>query len=141
MLSKQAYDILMALKMQGGGWSAGELAALAKRKPRSVLPCVLGLIRRELIERRGSGYYLTPDGEDEIARSYDDPWMTTNARAWINRVRAGIDGNGRQTKVERAAIPDHVDSPSSYRPDLEEAIDVLDREIRPYLTEDDNGSR
>lgn len=73
------------------------------------------------------GYQITPEGvlaiEEELARPFEEG----GAKEWIMHVRMGIDTSGHETKIQRAACPDHLDPQMWVCPDMEGMVDALDR--------------
>ena len=79
------------------------------------------LTNAEKVYRAHGCYGLTEAGVQQARADIRNPYKSS--RAWIANVRAGIDSQGRQTKVRDAAIPSSQSDPLSYQePDSLEGI-------------------
>lgn len=128
MLNKKVkQQILFTLMIFEGYWTADTLAAL----PGEWVPAVAifseleDLCKSGLVYRTRKGYAITTEGVEFMLDARDPTQRSGDPKKWISNVRAGINSEGRQTRVTNAAIPEHMDTrPNSYEPDLDAAIDL-----------------
>lgn len=128
MLNKKIkQEILFALLIFEGFWSADALAALpGEWIPASVIHSeLLDLCKYGLAYRTRRGYAITTEGREYILDARDPTQRSGNPKKWIANVRAGINSNGDETRVTRAAVPTLAEPRSnSYVTDLDLAIDL-----------------
>ncbi len=82
------------------------------------------LAARDLVELRGAQCFISSQGREHLAGALIKPQIQISIRAWKDEVLSGMDSRGRQTKIDRAALP----SPGREQSTSESADEIIGRE-------------
>lgn len=132
MISSTGYEILRLLEGFAeflGRRALSNQMGVSRSKTRSALN---QLLKQGLIRNTRLGYQITEEGTEELDRAADHPLLTQDAKKWVSQVRCGIDSQGHETKVERAAIPNRFSPQTSYVMPMEEMIDEMRKGLAEY---------
>jgi hypothetical protein len=121
------YEILRQFVRYGTPWTAIQLADFLGEPTRKIAGRFLVLLRDKLIYCPGlqkQRYRITDLGRDALDNAKQSPHAGQDPGPWIARARAGIDSQGRQTRLDKCAIPKPTKHPLSYEMDLDAYIDA-----------------